>query len=246
MTEVRIHKVLAHAGVASRRAVEEMIKAGRVRLNDERLTEMGCKVDPERDTVYVDGKRVNITVRDQEERVYFLLNKPQNVLSTAQDDRDRRTVIDLVKGAAGSRIYPVGRLDYDAEGAIILTNDGDLTHRLIHPKFHVEKTYMVKVKGEPKKEDLDKLRRGIYLEDGPTGPSQIDVVGKARVNTWVRVVLTKGKNRQIKNMFWRIQNPVMKLVRTHFAGISTQGLQPGEFRVLTKKEVSYLRTLAKQ
>jgi 23S rRNA pseudouridine2605 synthase len=245
MVQERIHKCLARAGVASRRAVEQMIREGRIRLNNKPLLELGTLVDSEKDIVQVDGKRVAISEDVISERVYFLLNKPSNVLSTVKDDGDRLTVTKLIKGIGDARIFPVGRLDYDAEGALLLTNDGELTHRLLHPKKKIPKVYMVKVKGEPKEEHLDKLRRGIYLEDGPTGPSQIRVIKKARVNTWVEVILTEGKNRQIKRMFWRIGNPVMKLVRTYFAGLSVDGLRPGEFRPLTKRELSFLRDQSK-
>jgi 23S rRNA pseudouridine2605 synthase len=245
MVQERIHKCLARAGVASRRAVERMIREGRVRLNNKPLTELGTIVDTEKDVIYVNGEMVPITEDLAEERVYFLLNKPAGVVSTAKDDRDRLAVTKLIKGVGSARIFPVGRLDYDAEGALILTNDGDLMHQLLHPKKKVPKVYMVKVKGEPTESHLDLLRRGVYLEDGPTGPSKITVVKKARVNTWVEVILTEGKNRQIKRMFWRIGNPVQKLIRTHFAGLSVEGLRPGEYRSLSKRELTYLRDQSK-
>ncbi len=241
MVQERIHKCLARAGVASRRSVERMIREGRVRLNNKTLNELGTIIDSEKDVVFVDGKQIAIEDDLAEERVYFLLNKPAGVISTAKDDRDRSTVTHLIRGAGASRIYPVGRLDYDAEGALILTNDGELTNMLLHPKKKIPKVYMVKVKGTPTEANLDLLRRGIYLEDGPTGPSKITVIKKAKVNTWVEVILTEGKNRQIKRMFWRIQNPVQKLIRTQFAGIGVEGLKPGQFRSLTKRELTYLR-----
>ncbi len=241
MVQERIHKCLARAGVASRRSVERMIREGRVRLNHKPLTELGTLVDPETDVVHVNGEMVHISDDLAEERVYFLLNKPAKVVSTAKDDRDRLAVTKLIKGVGSARIFPVGRLDYDAEGALILTNDGELTHSLLHPKKKIPKVYMVKVKGEPTEDNLNLLRRGIYLEDGPTGPSKINVIKKARVNTWVEVILTEGKNRQIKRMFWRIGNPVQKLIRTYFAGIGIEGLRPGEYRSLTKRELVYLR-----
>ena len=245
MVQERIHKCLARAGVASRRAVERMIREGRVRLNNKPLVELGTLVDSEKDIIHINGKRVSISEDLISERVYFLLNKPANVLSTVKDDGDRTTVTKLIKGIGDARIYPVGRLDYDAEGVLLLTNDGELTHQLLHPKKKIPKVYMVKVKGEPAEANLDKLRRGIYLEDGPTGPTKITVIKKARVNTWVEVTLTQGKNRQIKRMFWRIEHPVMKIVRTSFAGLSVQGLRPGEFRQLTKRELTFLRDQSK-
>ena len=246
MPQERLHKALARAGVASRRQVEKIIDEGRVRVNKTPVKTQGVLVDPDKDEIYVDGKRVHTASEELSERVYFLLNKPAGVVSTARDTAGRKTVIDLVLGSAEGRIYPVGRLDYDAEGALIMTNDGELTNQLIHPKYHVPKVYEVKVKGTPTEEQLDKLRRGIYLEDGPTGPSEIEVIRKAKVNTWLKVILTQGKNNQIKNMFWRIEHPVQKLIRTYFAGISIEGLAPGEFRLLTKKELAALKALGKR
>ena len=246
MIEERLHKVLARAGIASRRHVEQMMTAGRIKVNGRTVKELGAQIDPDKDHVFVDGRRVKIAADQVGERVYFLLNKPIKVLSTAKDEQGRKTVLDVVVGASEGRIYPVGRLDYDAEGALLLTNDGELTNLLIHPKHKVPKTYMVKVKGVPTDEQLAKLRRGIYLEDGPTGPCQIEVIKKAKVNTWVQVILTQGKNRQIKRMFWRIGHPVQRLVRTHFAGISTEGLEIGKYRALTKRELAYLQQVAQQ
>src|SRR3989338_3725493 len=224
MAQERLHKALARAGVASRRQVEKIIEEGRVRVNQARVEQQGMVIDPHKDEVYVDGKRVYTASDELTERVYFFLYKPAGVLLTSTDTAGRKTVLDLVLGAAEGRIYPVGRLDYDAEGALLMTNDGELTNQLIHPKYHVPKVYEVKVKGMPTEEQLDKLRRGIYLEDGPTGPSEIEFIKKAKVNTWLKVILTQGKNNQIKNMFWRIEHPVQKLIRTHFAGISIDGL----------------------
>lgn len=245
MAQERLHKALARAGVASRRQVEKMIEQGQVRVNNKRISEQGVIVDTEKDQVWVDGKKINIGLDDLSERVYFLLYKPAGVLSTTKGTDDRKTVVDLIKGISGTRVYPVGRLDYDAEGALLLTNDGELTNQLIHPKYHVEKVYEVKVKGTPTEEQIDKLRRGIYLEDGPTGPCEIEFLRKAKINTWVKVVLTKGKNQQIKRMFWRIEHPVQKIIRTHFADISIKDLAPGEFRPLTKRELNHLRDKVK-
>jgi 23S rRNA pseudouridine2605 synthase len=240
--EERLQKALARAGVASRRAAEQMIVEGRVRVNDKVVTELGTKIDPAKDEVRVDGRKVRVPTQEAQEKVYFLLNKPPNVLTTTKDDRGRRTVMDLVVGASQARIYPVGRLDYDAEGALLLTNDGELANTLTHPRYHVPKTYQAKEKGVPPEEKLDKLRRGIYLEDGPTKPAHIEIVQRAKVNTWVEITVTEGKNRLIKRMFWRIQHPVLKLVRTRFGALSVDGLRPGEYRALTKKELAELRS----
>jgi 23S rRNA pseudouridine2605 synthase len=239
----RLQKALARAGVASRRAAEQMIVEGRVKVNDVVVKELGSKIDPSTDKVTVDGRFIRIVPSQASEKVYFLLNKPLGFLTTTKDDRGRRTVMDLVVGASQARIYPVGRLDYDAEGALLLTNDGELANLLTHPRYHVPKTYMAKVKGAPAEDKLDKLRRGIYLEDGPTKPAHIEVVSQAKVNTWVEITVTEGRNRLIKRMFWRIEHPVLKLVRTKFGALDTEGLKLGEYRPLTRLELQALRAI---
>jgi len=238
----RLQKVLAHAGIASRRHIEGMITAGRVVVNGRRVTQLGFKVDPEKDQVAVDGAPRALGADALDEKLYFLLYKPKGVVSTVSDERKRKTVLDLLHGATTGRLYPIGRLDYDSEGALLVTNDGELTQKLLHPSFKVEKTYMVKVKGSPAPAKLDKLRRGIYLEDGPTGPCHIEMAGKANTNTWLKVVLTKGKNRQIRRMFWRIEHPVSRIVRTHFSFLSIDDMKPGQYRPLTKRELHALKT----
>lgn len=239
----RLQKALARAGVASRRAAEQMIVEGRVRVNDVVVRELGTKVDPSRDQVRVDGRVVQVMPAEAQEKVYFLLNKPTGFLTTTKDDRGRRTVMDLVRAASAARIYPVGRLDYDAEGALLLTNDGELANLLTHPRYHVPKTYNAKVKGLPKEVDLDKLRRGIFLEDGPTKPAHVEIIQRVRVNTWVEITVTEGRNRLIKRMFWRIQHPVLKLVRTKFGALDTEGLRVGEYRELEPRELDQLRSI---
>lgn len=241
MPQERLQKALARAGIASRRAAETMIEAGRVRVNDVVVKELGTKIDPAKDVVRVDGHKVPITTPEDQEKLYYLLNKPAGFLTTTKDDRGRKTVMDLVRGATEARIYPVGRLDFDAEGALLLTNDGDLANLLTHPRYHVPKTYMAKVKGVPTEEELDKLRRGIYLEDGPTKPAHVELVEKARVNSWVEITVTEGRNRLVKRMFWRIKHPVLKLVRVRFGALTTDGLRLGEHRELSKKELLALR-----
>ncbi len=243
MSEIRLQKALAEAGLCSRREAEQIIAEGRVILNGKPVTQHGLKIDPLRDKVSVDGRPVKLFAPGDQQKVYFVLNKPGNVLTTTKDDRGRQTVIDLIRGLEETRIFPVGRLDYDAEGALLLTNDGELANRLTHPRFHIPKTYMAKVKGVPPEERLDKLRKGIYLEDGPTQPAHVELVNKAKKNTWVEIIITEGRNRQVKRMFWRIKHPVIKLVRTHFANLSIDGLKPGQFRDLTKKELAQLRAM---
>ena len=238
----RLQKALARAGVASRRAVEQMVREGRVRVNGRTVTEMGVKVDPRSDSVHVDGRQVRLTAPEELDKVYILLHKPPATLTTTRDDRGRRTVMDLLAKNANARLYPVGRLDFDAEGALLLTNDGDLAHKLTHPRHHVPKTYLCKVKGDPSQESLEKLRRGIYLEDGPAKAVDVEVTRRVSKNTWVEITVTEGRNRLVKRMFWRIGHPVMRLIRTQFASLSVDGLAPGRSRVLTKREVTELRS----
>lgn len=239
--EERLHKALARAGVASRRAAETMIKEGRVRVNGDKVERMGTLVDPDKDVVQVDGRRIQLTTDTDQEKIYLVLNKPAGFLTTTKDDRGRQTVLDLVKPAGDTRIYPVGRLDFDAEGALLLTNDGELAHQLTHPRFHVPKTYLAKVKGRPTEATLDKLRKGIYLDDGPTRATHVEIVDHVERNTWVEITVTEGRNRLIKRMFWRIRHPVMKLVRESFGNLTRDNLKLGEYRLLTKKELQQLK-----
>ncbi len=241
MTKERIQKVLSRAGVASRREVERMIRQGRITVNGKVILELGFALDAANDVVFIDEKPILAKLDEKPEMIYYLFNKPAGFVSTTKDEKDRPCVLDLIKSRQGMRIYPVGRLDYDAEGALLLTNDGELTNKLLQPKSHVKKTYMVKVKGTPLEGDLDKLRRGIYLAAGPTGPSEIKITGKAKINTWLQVILIKGQNNQIKEMFWRIKHPVGKIIRVNFAGISTEGLPVGKYRSLSKVELVHLK-----
>lgn len=221
-----------------------MILEGRIRLNGKRVMELGVAVDATCDVVHVNGAAVNLIPISDQEKIYVLLNKPPQVVTTTNDNFDRKTVLDLLPEFKSLRIFPVGRLDYDAQGALLLTNDGDLTQKLLHPRFKCKKTYLVKVKGVPKEEDIEKLRRGIYLEDGATGKSEIEFHRATKNNCWLRVTLTSGKYRQIKRMFFRIENPVMRILRTDFAGIALGDLPVGRHRELNKKEVMQLKNVA--
>lgn len=241
MIKERIQKVLARANVASRRKVEEMILEGRIRLNRKKVTELGTLVDSTSDIIHVNGQAVNICPIEEQEKVYLLLNKPEKVVTTLNDNLGRKTVLHLLPEYKDVRLFPVGRLDYDAQGALLMTNDGELTQKLLHPKFKCKKTYLVKVKGVPKHEDIEKLRRGIYLEDGPTGKSEIEFHRATKFNSWVRVTLTSGKYRQIKRMFFRIENPVMRILRIDFAGIALGDLPVGNHRQLNKSEIMLLK-----
>jgi len=233
----RLQKVLAEIGLASRRPAEEMIRQGRVTVNG-RAARIGEKVDPSRDHIKVDGRRVALP----SEKLYLLLHKPKNTVTTLEDPEGRPTVLSLVKEKR-ARLFPVGRLDYDAEGFLLLTNDGDLAHRLSHPSFRIPRTYRVKVKGKPSPEEIRKLSRGISLEDGPTAPCRITFLRETRENAWMEMTLREGRNRQVKRMWEKMGYPVLKLKRVSFAGLALGNLQPGEYRALGPKELEKIRRM---
>lgn len=238
----RLQKVIAQAGVASRRDAEELIKAGKVKVNGKIVTELGSKIEPKRDRVTVDGKPLKA-----EKNVYILLYKPKGVVTTLDDPRGRKTVAQLV-AAIPERIYPVGRLDYNTEGLLIMTNDGDLTHALTHPSHEIAKTYLAKVQGFPPEEKLDKLRVGIKLEDGVTAPAKINIVAidQEKELTTLEIVIYEGKNRQIRRMCEAIGYPVKNLKRVKFAFLTLEGLRRGQYRQLLAGEVEDLKRLAKK
>lgn len=236
----RLQKILSETGVASRRHAEELIREGRVTVNG-RLARIGDKVDPLRDHIKVDGR----LIASPAAKAYLMLHKPKQVVTTSEDPEGRAVVMDLVKGRM-PRLFPVGRLDYDAEGILLLTNDGEMAHRLSHPSFQVPRTYWVKVKGKPAPEEVRKLSRGITLEDGPTAPCRIVPRKEARENTWLEMTLREGRNRQVKRMWERMGYPVLKLRRVSFAGLSLGGLKVGEYRHLRPAEVEKLKKLTKE
>ena len=234
MTEgERLQKVLAHAGVASRRTIEEMIVAGRIKVNGRRAR-LGQRVDPSKDKVQVDGSTVPLQV----DLVHYLLNKPEGYVTTADDERGRPTVLDLVD--PDLRLWPVGRLDMATEGALILTNDGELTHRLTHPSFEIPKTYLAEVEGHVGPAVLGRLRRGIELDDGVTAPAKAQVVGQSPTHTLVELVVTEGRNRLVRRMFEDVGNPVRRLARTAIGPLAVGRLKPGSVRKLAPAEVREL------
>jgi len=235
MTAERLQKILAAAGVASRRKAEEIIQAGRVRINSKVVTELGTKADALRDHIEVDGRAIHA-----EAPVVLVLNKPRGVVSTASDPEGRETVVDLVKGVR-ARVYPVGRLDFATSGALLLTNDGALAHALTHPKFGVEKIYLLKIKGRAPQQALDNWRQGVELEDGKTRPAEVFKVEENDSYTWVRIGLREGRNRQIRRMAEAVGLDVNKLKRVAFAGVTIEGLRPGQWRELTDRELSRIK-----
>ena len=196
MAEERLQKYLASAGVASRRASEKLILEGKVAVNGKVVTELGTKVIPGKDKVTVDGK----PVRTEEQLVYYLMNKPAGYLTTVKDTHDRPTVMDLLAGIP-YRVFPVGRLDFETEGLLLLTNDGEFAYRMTHPKFKIKKTYLATVQGELTKERLQMLREGVELEDGKTAPAEVKVVRQEKHRTVVEITIHEGKNRQVRRMF---------------------------------------------
>lgn len=229
----RLQKVLAHAGLGSRRAVEDMIRAGRIRVNGQRA-ELGRRVDPHKDEVEVDGSLYPL----RSDLVYYLLNKPVGVVATSEDPERRTTVLDLVE--VDPRIWPVGRLDLDTEGAILLTNDGDLTHRLTHPSFGVPKTYLAEMQGVVGKPVIRRLATGVALEDGMTRPAGVKVLGRAPGSTLVELTIKEGRNRQVRRMGEAVGHPVLRLVRSSFGPLSLGRLKPGSFRRLGTPEIRQL------
>ena len=227
----RLQKILAHAGVASRRNAEKIIKEGRVRVNGEIIRRMGVLADPQADVITLDGKRV----RRPGKPVYLLLNKPKNVMSTRDDPGGRRTVLDLLEPRLGNKVYPVGRLDFASEGLLILTSDGELT-RFMTRAGGAEKVYQVKVSGNPEEVKLNRLRRGIRLAEARTAPCEIGLL-RTGSNSWYEVVLRQGRNRQIRRMFEAIGHPVIKLRRTRIGFLEDRKLPIGAWRHLTDAEV---------
>jgi pseudouridine synthase len=229
---MRLNAFLARAGVASRRQADELIRAGRVRVNGE-VGELGTTVGS-RDVVEVDGRRV-----ERQPLAYVLLNKPSGVVTTARDPQGRPTVVGLVRHDA--RVVPVGRLDADTTGALLLTNDGHLAHRLAHPRYGVPKVYEAVVEGAPGPDALTMLRGGIDLEDGRTAPAAVRVLRTGPGSTTVELTLHEGRKRQVKRMCAAVGHPVLRLHRSRYAGLGLEGLRPGEWRELNPEEVSGLR-----
>ena len=234
----RLQKVIAHAGIASRRKAEELILEGRVKVNGSVVKELGRKVTAS-DRVEVDGVQI-----ESEEPVYFLFYKPRGVISSVQDDKGRKIVTDFFE-TIEQRIYPVGRLDYDTSGLLLLTNDGEFANLLMHPSNEIEKVYVAKTKGIPSREKLTGLSRGIVLEDGKTAPARVKLmtVDKKKDTAIVEIAIHEGRNRQVRRMFEAIGHPVLKLKRERYGFLTLNGLRTGEIRELTHHEVKQLRVL---
>ena len=237
----RLQKVMAQAGIASRRKSEEYITEGRVKVNGIVVTELGTKVS-EDDYIEVDDKPIR-----QERKVYILMNKPRNCVTTVSDDRNRPTVMDYLKDI-NVRVYPVGRLDFDTTGALILTNDGKLTNLLTHPSSEVNKTYIATCKGIATDEDLEPLRKGVMLEDGRTSPAKVEIlkINEDKNTSIIKIVIHEGRNREVKRMMEYVGYEIIKLNREGIGNLTTKGLYQGQYRRLTKEEVKDLYDLTKK
>jgi 23S rRNA pseudouridine2605 synthase len=231
----RLQKIIAEAGITSRRKAEELIQEGRVSVDGRTITKLGTLADLEENKIRVSGKLIT----GNKEKIYVLLNKPLNYITSLDDPQDRPKVIDLLK-KIHVRVFPVGRLDFDAEGLLLLTNDGELAQRLLHPSFSVPRTYLVKVKGVPDIMTIKNLRMGIHLADGLTPPAKVVLLGKTKNNSWVRVTVFEGRNKLIKRMFDAVGHPVLKLKRVTFGPFSLGNLKPGDYVVLPSGEVRNL------
>ena len=237
----RLQKVIAASGYTSRRHAEELIKAGKVKVNDEVITELGTKVKKS-DTIEVE----NTILSNDHDYVYYLLNKPREVISSAKDEHGRKTVVDLID--TEERIYPVGRLDYDTTGALILTNDGNLANKLMHPSSNIEKKYVAKVAGLVTGYEVKKLRDGVYIDGTKTAKAKVKLIkyDKTSDKSTVELIIHEGKNHQVKKMLATVNHEVIKLKREMYANLTLTGLKPGEYRKLTNKEVAILYSLIKK
>lgn len=238
---MRLAKFLSHAGIASRRQCEELMRQGQVKVNGKIITELGFIVDPDLDQIEFAGQ----IIRQTQEAVYLLLNKPPGYICSVYDPQGRPTVLDLVK-TIEQRIYPVGRLDFDTAGLIILSNDGEFTNLMIHPRYKIEKRYEAWVEGQVTEQELDEIRAGIILDDGPASPAEAKILQHAMHKSLLEIRIHEGRKRQVKRMCAAISHPVISLKRTGFAFLSLDGLSEGQYRHLSLQEVGKLKKIAGQ
>ncbi|PLX46505.1 MAG: pseudouridine synthase [Desulfobulbaceae bacterium] len=231
----RLQKILAKAGIASRRKAEELIKEGKVRVDGKVVTEMGTKVDPDAQDIECDG----IHVAAREKKIYILLHKPAGFLSTVDDPQGRPIVTDLLPQVK-ERVYPVGRLDLDTEGALLLSNDGELAQKILHPSHEVNKTYVAKVKGKPNTKKLAALSRGITLEGRKTWPADIEVLQTEPQATTIKIIIHEGRKRQVRKMFDAVGHPVLQLKRTAYGQLELGDLRPGKYRFLSPEDIKMI------
>ena len=237
---MRINKYIALCGVASRRKAEELILAGKIKVNDNIVTELSYQVDEENDVVKVDDK----IIKEENKLVYILLNKPEGYITTVKYQFDRDSVLDLVTDIK-ERVYPIGRLDYETSGLLLLTNDGDLTYKLTHPKHEVDKTYVARVKGKLTKEEIERFKTGLKIEDYTTAPAKLKVIkyDEQRDSSLLEIKIHEGKNRQVRKMCKAINHPVLRLRRSAMGKIKIGDCEIGKYRYLTEDEIKYLKNL---
>lgn len=235
---MRLQKYLASCGIASRRKCEQLILEGKISVNGQVVQTLGTQVNEE-DEVYYNHKRVRL----EEEYVYYMLNKPTGYVTTVQDEKQRATVLDLMKDVK-ARIFPVGRLDYNTSGLLLLTNDGALTYGLTHPKHHVNKTYEVKVSGKVSERSLEMLRKGVMIDHRKTHPAEVEMIKENEKHTWIKITIHEGRNRQIRKMCEAVGYPVVQLKRVSVGKIQLGSLKLGQYRTLTNEEINYLKGLA--
>ena len=236
----RLQKVMAGRGIASRRECEKLILSGRVTVNGKIVRELGTKVGP-KDVIEVDGKKLS---NEKEPLIYVMLNKPRGCVTTVKDPQGRKTVMDLVSNI-NTRIFPVGRLDYDTEGLLLLTNDGEMAYALTHPSHRVDKTYQARIWGTPSRETLRKLTGGVELEDGITAPASVKLLKKGGRQSEIQLTIHEGKKRQVRRMLEAVGHPIISLRRTHFGPLSLKGLPAGKYRHLTRDEINMLKEIKK-
>ncbi len=234
---IRIQKVIADAGISSRRAAEQLLLQGRIIVNGQVVSELGTKVDPDRDHIRVDGK----LIPNSQPKVYMMLHKPQGCVSTLHDPEGRKTIKDFFR-TSSLRLYPVGRLDFNTEGLILLTNDGDFAARLLHPRFHVPRTYVAKISGTLTDQSIAQLKNGVMLDGEMTAPCRINKLKKLATNSWLEITLYEGRKRQIRRMMETVGCSVIRLKRIGFGSLRIGTLAPGQSRPLEHEELTQLRT----
>jgi 23S rRNA pseudouridine2605 synthase len=237
----RLQKILARAGISSRRKAEEIILEGRVCVNGAVVLELGFKADAGHDVIELDGMAIGAA----ENKVYLMLNKPPGFITSVEDPQGRPTVMSLVSGIP-ERVVPVGRLDYETEGLLVMTNDGDFSQMLQHPRFEVERCYRVKIKGVPSRIVLDKLRAGVFIDNVKTNRCRIKILSKLDKNSWLEVRLKEGRNRQIRKMFEAVGHEAIRIIRTEFGPLELGALPVGAYRFLNKIEIEAIRTFEKK